>query len=131
MSNDTEQVHNEYIDMTYLFKIYTNIAPTGNNISFTEKQNFSYGVLLGLITPGNIVITTQCSGWVYSSVFIKYQKSDKSHRDNDLPLSILHLVIKKHIPSRRPAVEYFFIVCCNPTKLLLSIVYLQPTEKDQ
>ena len=35
MSDDTEQVHNESIDITYLRKRYMNIAPTGHNISFT------------------------------------------------------------------------------------------------
>ena len=33
MSDDTEQVHNESIYMTYFRKIYTKIAPTGHNIS--------------------------------------------------------------------------------------------------
>ena len=37
MSDDTEQVHNESIDMNYLIKRYMNIAPTGHNISFTEQ----------------------------------------------------------------------------------------------
>ena len=32
MSYDTEQVHNESIDMTYLRKIYMNIAPIGKNL---------------------------------------------------------------------------------------------------
>ena len=45
MSYDTEQVHNESIDMTYLRKIYMNIAPIGKNI--LEQQNLSYSVLLG------------------------------------------------------------------------------------
>ena len=35
VSDDTEQVHNVYIDMTYLRKRYINIAPTGHNLSFT------------------------------------------------------------------------------------------------
>ena len=35
MSYDMEKFHNESIDMTYLLKIYMNIAPTGHNISFT------------------------------------------------------------------------------------------------
>ena len=35
ISDDTEQVHNESIDMTYLRKKYMNIAPTGHNLSFT------------------------------------------------------------------------------------------------
>ena len=44
ISDDTEQVHNESIDMTYLRKIYMNIAPAGNNI--LERQKLSYGVML-------------------------------------------------------------------------------------
>ena len=39
MSDDTEKVHNESIDMTFLRKRYTDIAPTGHNISFTGRQN--------------------------------------------------------------------------------------------
>ena len=39
MPDDTVQVHNESIDMNYLRIIYMNIAPTGHNISFTERQN--------------------------------------------------------------------------------------------
>ena len=35
MPDDTEQVHNEYIDITHIRKIHMNIAPTGNNIFFT------------------------------------------------------------------------------------------------
>ena len=62
--------------MTYHRKIYINIVPTGHNIPFTEQQNFPYGFLLAFIVPWNIVITTQCSGWGSSSVFIKYQKYD-------------------------------------------------------
>ena len=85
MSDDTEQVHNETIDMNHLLKRYMNIVPTGHNISFTERQNLPYSVLLGFILPWNIVINTQCSEWVSSSVFIKSQKSDNSHRKNDLP----------------------------------------------
>ena len=53
-----DQVHNESIYMTYLLKRYTDIAPTGHNISFAERKNPPYGVLLGLIFPWNIVITT-------------------------------------------------------------------------
>ena len=34
MSDDTEQVHNESIDMTYLRKRYNNIAPTGHDVLF-------------------------------------------------------------------------------------------------
>ena len=33
--DDTEKVHNESIEMTYIRKIHMNIAPTGNNILFT------------------------------------------------------------------------------------------------
>ena len=44
ISDDTEQVHNESIDMTYLRKRYMNIAPTGHNI--LERQNLSYSVML-------------------------------------------------------------------------------------
>ena len=51
MSDDTEQVHTECIDMTYLRKIYMHNAPTGYNISFTERQNLPYSVLLGLTPP--------------------------------------------------------------------------------
>ena len=51
MSDDTEQVHIEYIYMTYLRKIYINIAPTAHNISFTERQNPEYSVRLGFIIP--------------------------------------------------------------------------------
>ena len=36
ISDDTEQVHNEFIDMNYLRKRYINIAPTGHNLSFIE-----------------------------------------------------------------------------------------------
>ena len=50
MSDDTEKVHNESIDMTFLRKRYTDIAPTGHNIS--EHQNISYSVLLGFTPPG-------------------------------------------------------------------------------
>ena len=78
MSDYMEQVHNESIDMNYLLKIYMNIAPTGHNISFTERQNLPYIVLLGFIFPWNIAITTQCIGWVSSSVFIKSQKYDNT-----------------------------------------------------
>ena len=39
MPDDTAQVHNESIDMNYLRIIYMDIAPTGHNISFTERQN--------------------------------------------------------------------------------------------
>ena len=49
MSDDTEQVHNESIDMNYLQKICINIEPTGHNISFTEHQNLPYSFLLGFI----------------------------------------------------------------------------------
>ena len=35
ISDDMEQVHNKYIDITYFRKRYMNIAPTGNNLSFT------------------------------------------------------------------------------------------------
>ena len=105
ISDDTEQVHNESIDMTYLRKICMNISPTGHNISFLEQKNLLYSVMLGFIPPWNIVITTKCSGCGSSSVFIKTQKSDDSHQNNDSPQSIPHLVIKKHILSRRPASE--------------------------
>ena len=44
ISDDTEQVHNESIDMTYLRKRYMNIAPAGHNI--LEWQNLSYSVML-------------------------------------------------------------------------------------
>ena len=83
MSDDTEQVHIESIDMTYLRKRYMNIAPTGHNLSFTEWHNLPYSVPLGFISPCNIVITTQCNGWGSSSVFVKPPKSDNSHRKND------------------------------------------------
>ena len=46
MADDTKQVHNESIDMTYLRKRYMNIAPSGHNISFTERQYLQYSVLL-------------------------------------------------------------------------------------
>ena len=65
--------------MTCLIKIYMNIATTGNNLPFTKRQNLPYIFLLELIFLWNIVITTQCSGWGYSSVFIKSQKSDNLH----------------------------------------------------
>ena len=52
VSYDMEQVHNEYIDMTYLRKRYMNIAPTGHNISFTERKNIPSIFLLGFIFPG-------------------------------------------------------------------------------
>ena len=39
MSDDTEHVHNESIDMTYLRKIYMKIVPIGHNFSFTERHN--------------------------------------------------------------------------------------------
>ena len=51
MSDDTEQVHTECIDMTYLRKRYMSIAPTGHNLSFIERQNFTYSVLLGFTPP--------------------------------------------------------------------------------
>ena len=57
--------------------------------------------------PWNIVITTKCSGWGSSYVFIKFQKSDHSKQSNDLPQIIPHLVIKKHILSRRPYRDFF------------------------
>ena len=34
ISDYIEQAHNESIDMTYLRKIYIDIAPTGHNIPF-------------------------------------------------------------------------------------------------
>ena len=80
MSDDTEQVHNESIDMTHLRKRYMNIAPTRHNISFTEWKNLPYNVLLGFTPHWNIVITTQCTGWGSSSVLISPQKSDNSHQ---------------------------------------------------
>ena len=49
ISDDTEQVHNESIDMTYLRKRYMNIAPAGHNI--LERQNLSYSVMLGPPPP--------------------------------------------------------------------------------
>ena len=52
MSEDTEQVHNESIDMTYLRKRYMNTAPIGNIFSSTKLQNLPYSVLLGFIFPG-------------------------------------------------------------------------------
>ena len=105
MSDDTEQFCNESIAMTYLFKRYMNISPTGHNFSFAERQKFPYSVLFGFIPPWNIVITTQCSEWGSSYIFIKSQKSNNLHRNNDFPRSILHSVIKKHILSQRPASE--------------------------
>ena len=80
--------------MTYLIKIYTNIAPTGHNISFTERQNPPYSFLLGFISPWNIVITTQCSICGSSFVFIKPQKYDNSHQNNDSSWNIPHLLMK-------------------------------------
>ena len=50
MSDDTEQVHNESIDVTYLRKRYMNIAPTGHNFVFIERQNLPYSVLLAFIS---------------------------------------------------------------------------------
>ena len=85
MSDDTEQVHNESIDMTYLRKIYMNISPTGHNISFSEQKNLLYSVMLGFIPPWNIVMTTKCSVWGSSSVFIKSKNSDNSNQNNDSP----------------------------------------------
>ena len=79
MSDDTEQVHNESKDITYLRKRYMNIAPTGHIILFAERQNLPYSVLLGFIPPWNIVVTTQCSGWGSSSIFIKSRNSDNSY----------------------------------------------------
>ena len=35
ISDDTEQVHNESINMNYLRKRYMNIAPIGHNVSYT------------------------------------------------------------------------------------------------
>ena len=123
-----EKFHNEYIDMTYLRKRYINITPTGNNPSFTERQNLPYSVLLGLIFPWNIFITTQCSGWGSSYVFIKYQKYDNSHQNNYLPLSILHLVIKKHILSQIPASEHFVYVFLQSQKDSL-ILWISPINR--
>ena len=63
MSYDMEKVHNESIDMHYLGNIYMDIEPIGHNFSFSERENLPYSVLLELISPYTIVITTQCSGW--------------------------------------------------------------------
>ena len=101
MLYDTKQVHNESIHTTYLRKRYMNIAPTGHNLPFTELHKLPYSVLLGLIFPWNIVITTQCSGLVSSYVFIQPQKSDNSHQNNDSPQSIPHLTINNRILSQR------------------------------
>ena len=79
--------------MHYLRTIYINNKLTGHNNSFTEHQNLSYGVLLGFISPWNIVITTLCIGWGSSSVFIKPQKSNNFYQNNDSPQSIMYLVI--------------------------------------
>ena len=49
--DDMEQVHNKSIDMTYLRKIYMNIAPIEPNFSFKERKNLPYSVLLGFIFP--------------------------------------------------------------------------------
>ena len=92
-----KQAHNESIDMNYLRKIWMNIAPKGHNISFLEWQNLPYSFLLGFVFPWNIIITTPFIGWGYSYVFIKSQKSDNSHQNNDSPQSILNLFIKNHI----------------------------------
>ena len=76
MSDDTEQVHSESIDMTNLRKIYMNIAPTRHNISFTERNKLPYSVLLGLTPPRNIIIIKTVSGWGSSSLLLKYQHYD-------------------------------------------------------
>ena len=91
--------------MTYLRKIYTNIAPTGNNISFIERHNFPYGIILGFTPPWKFFINTKCSGWSSSSILIKNQKSDNSHQNNDSPQSITHLVIINYTLSRKPSSE--------------------------
>ena len=119
MSDDMEQVHNESIYMTYLGKIYMNIAPIGHNFSVAERQNLPYSVMLGFIFSWNIVITTQCSGWGSSSFFIKPQKYDNSHQNNDLPKSILHVVIKKHIILQRLDSANFLCVLLHSLKASL------------
>ena len=40
ISDDTEQVYGESIDMTYLRKIYMNIAPIGHNFYFQNSRTF-------------------------------------------------------------------------------------------
>ena len=85
MSYDTEKNHNESVGMTYLRKIYTNIALIGHNISFTERQNLPYSVMLGFTPPWNIVMTTKCSVWGSSSVFIKSKIFDNSNQNNYSP----------------------------------------------
>ena len=119
MSDYTQQFHNEFIDMNYLRKIFMNVAPIRHHFLFSEWQNLPYSVLLGFIFPWNIFITTQCSGWGSSSVFVKSPKSDHSHQNNDLPQSILYLFIKKHILSHRPASAKNFTSYCGPTKASL------------
>ena len=47
-----EQVNNESINMTYLRKRYTNIAPIGHNFSFTGRKKLPYSVMLGINLPG-------------------------------------------------------------------------------
>ena len=42
MSDDTEQIHNESIYMTYLRRRYMSMAPTGHNILSIEQQNLPY-----------------------------------------------------------------------------------------
>ena len=74
--------------MTYIRKGYINIAPTGHICSFTERQNFPYIILSGLIPPCNIVIPKKCSGWGSPSFFIKPKNSDNAHQNNDTFQSI-------------------------------------------
>ena len=54
MADDTKQVHNESIDMTYLGKGHINISQTGNNISFIEWKNLPYSFLVGYIVDGDL-----------------------------------------------------------------------------
>ena len=127
ISDNTEQAHNKYIDRTYLFKRYMNIEPTGHYLSFTGKQNLPYSVLVGFISPRNIVITTQCSGSGSSSVFIKSQKSNNSHQNNDSPRSIPHLFVRKHIISQIPDNEYFLhLLFCSHKYCLIR--WISPTN---
>ena len=49
-------------------------------------------------------------------IFVKPQKSDKSHQNNYLPQIIPHLVIKKHILSWRPVNANCFLVLLRSHK---------------
>ena len=102
-------------------------SPTGHNLLFIEQQNLPHSVLLGLIFPCNIFITTSFSGWGSLSVFIKSQKSDNLHQNNHSQWSIPNLVINNNILSQWPACELFFHFLLQPHKDY-SVHWISPTN---